>query len=77
MNRTKRKVYTALLPPTACTEEMRSSMVSVADQQGISLGELQRAAFQNFLDQNYSNAKADHSIPNNTSADVKGGDEQQ
>lgn len=46
---TKRNRFTASLPPTPCTPEMRERMVAIADQEGKSLADLQRSAMTLFL----------------------------
>lgn len=45
-----REKLTKQLPPTTCTPEMREDIVSIARRQGLSIGAVQRAAFQFFLD---------------------------
>lgn len=43
--------FTALLPPTNCTEQMRSELVQIAEEHGASLGQLQRIAIARFVHQ--------------------------
>lgn len=49
--RTKKRVMTAFLPATPCTPEMRDRMVSIAEEKGKSLAELQREALTLFFSQ--------------------------
>lgn len=45
----KRVKLSAQLPPTTCTPELRKKIVSIAEQHGVSIGEIQRTAFEFFL----------------------------
>lgn len=47
----KRVRLDALLPATPCTPQMREKMRELAQREGASLAELQRAAFSLFLSQ--------------------------
>jgi len=41
--------YPMQLPPTPCTLEMREKVLEVANSEGLSIAEVQRAAFSFFL----------------------------
>lgn len=45
----KRVRFDSLLPATPCTPKMREEMQELAKREGVSLAELQRAAFSLFL----------------------------
>jgi len=55
MSRTKQAMSTQL-PPTPCTEKMRTEIVQIAKSQGKSIAEIQREAFALFLSQSESKA---------------------
>ncbi len=56
MKRTKRREFEAQLPATPCTPQLRQTMFDLADEQGVSVAELQRNAITLFLATNYSKA---------------------
>lgn len=45
---TKRRM-SAFLPPTPCTQDMRTKLVAVAEEQGKSIAQVQREAVSLFL----------------------------
>lgn len=45
---------TKFLPSTPCTPDMRTKMLDLAHERGVSLAEIQREAFSLFLSENYS-----------------------
>lgn len=49
IKRTKKVRYVVQLPPTPCTQEMRDQIVEEAERLGVSIAEIQRAAYQFFL----------------------------
>jgi hypothetical protein len=50
----------SMLPPTPCTPELREKMVNVAKDGKRSLADVQREAFEFFLDRNSSNARVEY-----------------
>jgi hypothetical protein len=52
----KRPRLTEQLPPTPCTEDMNTKMRDIATGEGVSIAEVQRAAYSLFLDVYYSKA---------------------
>lgn len=50
--------YSARLPATPCTEDMRRSILDLAHSQGVTVAELQRYIFQVFLSENVSIANS-------------------
>lgn len=45
----KNKRFTTSLPATPCTEVMRAKILNLAEEQEVSLAQLQRSAFNLFL----------------------------
>ncbi len=41
--------YTASLPPTPCTEEMKEQILNIAKTEAVSVAQVQRVAFAFFL----------------------------
>jgi hypothetical protein len=63
----KKARYTAQLPPTPCTPEMRQRMIDVAEEKGESVAHLQREAIALFLSENDRNSIINESVPSETS----------
>lgn len=51
----KTKRFTARLPATPCTQEMRDTVLDAADELGMNIAELQRTALQFFLNRDANN----------------------
>lgn len=50
MNITKPATFTTQLPATPCTDEMREKIIEIAQNNGVSIANIQRNAFALFLD---------------------------
>lgn len=61
MSRTYKAKYPNLLPATPCSPEMDEQIRHIAAEQGISVADVQRAAFSLFLRRNYRQTIVDNS----------------